>query len=188
SLERGEDRGHQTPRRLIERTLVEAGERFGRKAGRGSGRGQREMKLGRPLPQQANRLEVRPDQVAHFVGHLAACKVEDVVSREKLPGGPCLRRLAQDTLQIRPDVIQCVIPGVAFVRDVRLEHGEGHRLSSVAPVLDVTSNRWHLYGGLLFRENAADLQVGVYSLVRPAEQLQYQLVTVDDRCSGLVPV
>ena len=107
--------------------------------------------------------------------------MEDVVSREKLPGGPCLRRLAQDTLQIRPDVIECVIPGVAFVRNISLEHAQRHRLSTVAPVLDVTRDRWHLDGGRLLGEDAADLQVRVHSLVRPAEQLQYQLVTVDDR-------
>src|SRR4029453_7019122 len=94
--------------------------------------------------------------------------------------------LAEYTLQLRPDIVQRVVPGVTLVGNVRLKNSQRHRFSAVTPVLDVPSDGRHLDGGRLFGQNPPDLQVRVDSLIRSAKQLEDQLVAVDHRRVSLL--
>src|SRR4029077_19631088 len=82
--------------------------------------------------------------------------------------------------------IQRVLPGVALVGHVPLEHGQADGFAGLPAVLEAPRQRRDLGEVRLLSQKPAHLELGVDAFLEPAEHLEDETLAEDDRVVALL--
>jgi hypothetical protein len=147
------------------------------------GRRQREVELRRPAPQQPRELDVGPERLADERRRLFRRQLEQgMVGHRDAP----LEMLLEGPIEVGPDLMERIAPGVAGVRHELLQDRDRRRLAPTGPVFERAGDRCGVREARPLRQEATDLEVGIHAFGDPPDDLQDQAVPVHDRSVALL--
>ena len=171
---------------LVQRSLVELREGLPAEVRQVGFRGQGDVQLRRAAAQQRGRLQVRAEHRFRQARGRLGRQLQQRLPGQQLGGQLRQRLLREDVLEIAIHGVQGVAPGVALVVDVALQDADGDRGPPRHEILDRPGQRRGVRKGHVVREEGLDLQLGIDSLLQPAEDLQEELVAVEDGAVALL--
>src|SRR5687767_8539147 len=102
-----------------------------------------------------------------------------------VPGMTSSFRLARH-VGLASQRLKGVAPPIALIEDERLEHGERAGVAIARTVLDGTVERGRVLKAGLLREEAEDLDLGIYAPLQPTKRLEDQRLVVDEGAVALL--